>query len=34
MSVGDAAQAVQRSAFPDEYAKHQARAERIVAAIG
>jgi hypothetical protein len=34
MSVGDAAQAVQRSAFPDEYAKHQARAERIVAATG
>jgi hypothetical protein len=33
MSVGDAAQAVQRSAFPDAYAKQQPRAERILAAI-
>ena len=30
MSVTGAAQAVQRSAFPDAYAKHQARAEQIV----
>jgi hypothetical protein len=33
MTVNDAAQAVQRSAFPDAYAKHQARAEQIVDAL-
>jgi hypothetical protein len=33
MSVAGAAQAVQRSAFPDAYAKHQSRAEQIVAAL-
>jgi hypothetical protein len=33
MSPAAAAQAVQRSAFPDEYAKHQRKAEQIVNAI-
>jgi hypothetical protein len=33
MNVTYAAQSVQRSAFPDAYAKHQGRAERIVDAI-
>jgi hypothetical protein len=33
MSVGDAAQAVQRSAFPRAYDKQRVRAEQIVAAI-
>jgi hypothetical protein len=33
LNVGDAAQAVQRSAFPDAYDKHRARAEQIVTAI-
>ncbi|NJC74243.1 hypothetical protein HC031_31690 [Planosporangium thailandense] len=33
MTVGDAAQAVQRSAFPDAYDKHQAQAQKIVDAI-
>jgi hypothetical protein len=33
MSVTTAAQAVQRSAFPGAYAKHQSRAEQIVDAI-
>jgi hypothetical protein len=34
MSPGDAAQAVQRSAFPDEYDKQQGRAQQIINAIG
>jgi hypothetical protein len=34
LSVGAAAQAVQRSAFPTAYDKHQALAQRIVDAIG
>jgi hypothetical protein len=33
MSITGAAQAVQRSAFPDAYAKHQSRAEQIVDAL-
>jgi hypothetical protein len=33
MSVGGAAQAVQRSAFPGAYGKHQTRAQQIVAAL-
>jgi hypothetical protein len=33
LSVGDAAQAVQRSAFPGAYSRHQARAQQIVDAI-
>ncbi|GII25368.1 hypothetical protein [Planosporangium mesophilum] len=33
MSVGAAAQAVQRSAFPDAYDQHQSRAQQIVNAI-
>jgi hypothetical protein len=33
MSVGDAAQAVQRSAFPDAYDKHQTQAQQIVDAL-
>jgi hypothetical protein len=33
MSVGAAAQAVQRSAFPSAYDKHQSKAEAIVAAV-
>jgi hypothetical protein len=33
MSVTGAAQAVQRSAYPDAYAKHQAQAERVVSAL-
>ncbi|GAA1803369.1 hypothetical protein HC028_04830 [Planosporangium flavigriseum] len=32
-SVGDAAQAVQRSAFPNAYAQHQPQAQKIVDAI-
>ncbi len=34
MSLTDAAQAVQRSAFPGAYQKHEARAQQIVAAFG
>jgi hypothetical protein len=34
MALTDAAQAVQRSAFPSAYAKHEARAQEIVAALG
>jgi hypothetical protein len=34
MGLGSAAQAVQRSAFPDAYDKHQSQAEEIVDAIG
>ncbi|GII25811.1 hypothetical protein [Planosporangium mesophilum] len=30
MNVGDAAQSVQRSAFPGAYAKHQSRAQQIL----
>jgi hypothetical protein len=33
LPVGDAAQKVQRSAFPGAYTKHQARAEQIVDAL-
>ncbi|MGC9668292.1 hypothetical protein ACNTMW_17265 [Planosporangium sp. 12N6] len=33
MNAGDAAQAVQRSAFPDAYRQHQARAQQIVDAL-
>jgi hypothetical protein len=33
LSVGDAAQAVQRSAYPGAYAQHQRLAERLVAAV-
>ena len=33
MSIGGAAQAVQRSAFPGAYDKHQALAQQIVAAL-
>jgi hypothetical protein len=33
MSVTGAAQAVQKSAFPDAYAKHQTRAEQICDAL-
>lgn len=33
MSIARAAQAVQRSAFPGAYAKHEARAEQIVEAL-
>jgi hypothetical protein len=32
-SLGDAAQAVQRSALPDAYAKHEERAAKIVEAL-
>jgi hypothetical protein len=34
MALTDAAQAVQRSAFPAAYQKHEARAQQIVAAFG
>jgi hypothetical protein len=34
MSIGDAAQAVQRSAFPGAYAKHQSRAQQILDTCG
>lgn len=34
MTYNDAAQAVQRSGYPDEYAKHEKAARRIAAAIG
>ncbi|GAA2100463.1 C40 family peptidase [Streptomyces albiaxialis] len=34
MSVNDAAQAVEKSGFPDAYAKHTKRAVQIVASIG
>jgi hypothetical protein len=34
MPLSAAAQSVQRSAFPDAYAKHEARATQIVAALG
>jgi hypothetical protein len=33
LSVTDAAQAVQRSAYPGAYQRHQSRAEQIVAAL-
>jgi hypothetical protein len=33
MTIAGAAQKVQRSAFPDAYAKHQARAEQVVDAL-
>ena len=33
LSIGSAAQAVQRSAFPDEYAKHTTLSQRIVDAL-
>jgi hypothetical protein len=34
MSLSSAAQAVQRSAYPGAYARHEARAQQIVAALG
>ncbi len=34
MSLTSAAQAVQRSAYPGAYARHEARAQQIVAALG
>src|SRR6185437_5762273 len=33
MTVNDAAQAVERSGFPDAYAKHEQTARQIVAAV-
>lgn len=34
LSLNDAAQAVQRSGYPDAYAKHESRARAIAAAVG